>query len=123
MKKPDMPKSLRRTAKQLAGLAYQREQKKALESLRRDFDRWESGEIDCWKLTDLIHRFHNGESRDLYKFYEMGKVEFALARAIELDILGEDEVPQALRESLQLTIDSFRAERSEGGQEPADESR
>ncbi len=74
-----MAKSFRKMAKQLIGQAYQREQDKALESLRREFDRWKSGEIDCWELTDLIHRFHNGESRDLYKIYETGDIEIALA--------------------------------------------
>lgn len=118
-----MAKILRKIAKQLIGQAYEREQGKALESLRREFDRWKSGEIDCWELTDLIHRFHNGESRELYKFYEMGNIEFALARAIALGILGEEEVPSALRESLQPTIDSFRGELSENEKYPDEESR
>ncbi len=110
-----MAKSLRKIAKQLIGQAYKREQEKAIESLGREFDRWKSGEIDCWELTDLIHRFHNGESRDLYKIYEMGDIKIALARAIAHGILGEEEVPAALRESMQPTIDFFRGEIAEDG--------
>ncbi len=118
-----MAKSFRKTAKQLIGKAYQREQDKALEALRHEFDRWKSGEIDCWELTDLIHRFHNGESRDLYKIYEMGDTKIALARAVALGILGEEEVPAALRESMQATIDFFRGELAEDEQHPNEKPR
>ena len=103
-----MAKSFRKIAKQLIGQAYKREQEKALESLNREFDRWRAGEIDCWELTDRIHRFHNGESRELYKIYERGDIKIALARAIALGIIGEEEVPADLRESMQQTIDFFR---------------
>lgn len=105
-----MAKSLRKIAKQLIGQAYRREQEKALDSLRREFDRWRSGEIDCWELTELIHRFHNGESRGLYKIYEMGDIKIALARAMGVGILAEDEVPADLREPMRPMIEFFRGE-------------
>lgn len=118
-----MAKNFRKIAKKLAGQAYQREQEKALDSLRRDFDRWRSGEIDCWELTDLIHRFHDGKSRELYKFYEMGSSEFALARAIALGILREEEVPADVQEQLRPMIEYFRDEHAEEDRNPADETR
>lgn len=117
-----MAKSLRKIAKQLIGLAYKREQEKAFESLRRDFDRWQSDEIDCWELTDLIHRFHDGESRDLYKIYERGDVKIALARAVALGILGADEVSADLREPMQPMIEFFRGEVDAGEQQPGQET-
>lgn len=118
-----MAKSFRKIAKQLIGQAYRREQEKALESLRREFDRWQSGEIDCRELTDLIHRFHNGESRDLYKIYEMGDIKIALARAIALGILAEDEVPADLREPMQPMIEFFRGELGGEEQHPGQETK
>lgn len=118
-----MPKSFRKIARKLIGQAYQREQDKALESLHREFDRWKSGEIDCWELSDLIHRFHDGESRELFKFYEMGNVEFALARAIALGILGEEEVPTDLRESMQPMIDFLRGKFADDAQDPDEETK
>ena len=118
-----MAKSFRKIARQLVGQAYQREQEKALGSLRREFDRWKSGEIDCWDLTDLIHRFHNGESRDLYKIYEMGDIKIALARAIALDIIDADEVPADLLESMRPTIEYFRGELVEDDQDPDQETK
>lgn len=118
-----MSKSFRKLAKQLIGQAYAREQGKALESLNSQFDRWKSGEIDCWELTDRIHRFHNGESRELYKIYEMGDIKITLARAIAIDIIGEEEVPAALRESMQQTIDYFRDTLAEDEPYPDEETR
>jgi len=115
-------KSFRKIAKQLTGQAYQREQDQALESLHREFNRWKSGKIDCWDLTDLLHQFHNGVSRDLYKIYEMGDAKIALARAIALGILGEEEVPAALRESMQPSLDFIRSELSEDEQNTDDEA-
>lgn len=117
-----MAKSFRKIARQLVGQAYQREQEKALESLRREFFRWQSGEIDCWELTDLIHRFHDGESRDLYKIYEMGDIKIALARAVALGILGEDEVPADLREPMRPMIEFFRDELDGEEQHPGQET-
>jgi hypothetical protein len=116
-------KSFRKIARQLVGKAYQREQEKALESLRSEFDRWKSGEIDCWDLTDLIHRFHNGESRDLYKIYERGDTQIALARAIALDIIDAEEVPADLLESMRPTIDCCRGELVEDDQDPDQETK
>ena len=118
-----MDKNTRKVARQLIGQAYKREQEKALESLRREFDRWQLGEIDCWELTELIHRFHDGESRDLHKIYETGDIKIALARSIALGILREEEVPATLRESMQTTIDFFKGELAEDGQNPDQEPR
>lgn len=116
-----MSKSFRKIARQLIGQAYRREQEKALESLRREFDRWQSGEIDCWELTDQIHRFHNGESRDLYKIYEIGDIKIALARAIGLGILAEDEVPADLLEPMRPMIEFFRGELEGEDEYPGEE--
>jgi hypothetical protein len=39
----DMPKSIKKTMRSLVGLAHEAELRKALDSLRADFDRWKSG--------------------------------------------------------------------------------
>jgi hypothetical protein len=113
-----MPRSLRKITKQLVRQAYAREQGKALESLDREFDRWKSGDIDCWELTELIHRFHNGESRELYTLYEAGDIKMVLARAIALDIISAEDVPATLLESMQPTIEFFRGELAKDEQHP-----
>lgn len=66
---------------------------------------------------------NNGESRELYKIYETGDIKIALARAIALDIIGDEEVPTALRESMRPTIDFFRGELAEDEQYHGEETR
>ena len=118
-----MSKSFRKIAKKLLQQAYEREQAKALESLGRGFDQWKSGEIDCWELTERIHQFHNGTSRELYKLYEMGDTKMTLARAIALDVIDEEEIPASLRESMRQTIEYFRDTLAEDAQRPDEQTR
>jgi hypothetical protein len=59
-------KSNRRKLRELAGVAYTRELSAELAKLEGDFGQWRSGEIDPFELSDRIHRFHDGISRDLW---------------------------------------------------------
>jgi len=103
-------KSFRKVAIECLKKAYERELCQELESLNQGFQQWQRGEIDCWKLVDRIHDFHDGCSRNLYKIYETGDKKIALARAIALGFLKEQEVPAGLREPMSQTIEFFRGE-------------
>jgi hypothetical protein len=50
-------------------VAYQRDLDKELTKLKARFDNWQTKKIDCFELSDLIHEFHDGVSRELWKFY------------------------------------------------------
>jgi hypothetical protein len=58
-----------RKLRELAGVAYSRELGTELSNVEKEFGRWRSGEIDPFELSDRIHRFHDGVSRDLYIAY------------------------------------------------------
>jgi hypothetical protein len=62
-------KANKRKLRELAGMAYRRELGAELSKLEEEFARWRSGEIDPFELSDRIHRFHDGISRDLYVLY------------------------------------------------------
>jgi len=97
-------KGHRREIRRLAGLAHERELSTAAGSLESEFGRWRRGEIDVFELNEHIHKFHDGVSRELYKAYAMGRLEFSVAGAIARGVLQESEVDPAILEGLRGLI-------------------
>lgn len=85
-------KSERKELRRLAGLAYERELSKALESLERKFGQWKKNKITTFELNDFIHKFHNGVARDLWSFYTDGNNEMIVAHAIDKGIILKTEI-------------------------------
>lgn len=92
----------------LARLAYQRELDAALGELYTKFKEWKAETLTCHDLNDLIHEFHDGESRRLWKFYNYTKPDGQVASAVARGIIREDEVPPGILKSLQSKIEAFR---------------
>jgi hypothetical protein len=67
----DYPKRIKKQLCELSGKAYQRELDTALSELHKQFEEWQKNKIDCWDLNNIVHKFHNGISRELYKYYVM----------------------------------------------------
>ncbi|MGZ5228103.1 MAG: hypothetical protein ACXWCS_28435, partial [Burkholderiales bacterium] len=55
--------------RQLAGQAWEAELENELEVLFEHFTTWAENGLTAFELSDLIHEFHNGISRDLYARY------------------------------------------------------
>jgi hypothetical protein len=108
MKAGSFTKAQRREIRRLGSLAHERELGTAAEQLRFEFDRWRSGEIDVFTLNDHIHKFHDGVSRDLYKRYVIGEVEWGVASAIAREVLKEPEIDSSLLQGLRSAIESMR---------------
>jgi hypothetical protein len=90
-----------------------------------DFARWRGGEIDPFELSDRIHRFHDGVSRDLYVAYRDLSPINAAARAIALQVLDRTEVPSEILGELESMVQFFekRAGTGDREDEPGIESR
>jgi hypothetical protein len=101
-------KSLREKLRELAGLAYERELGQHLGKLHERFDQWRDGKMLASELSDHIHEFHDGASRDLYGLYGKFKPDFIVARALGTGILTEDEVPVDVRQAIAERIEAFR---------------
>ncbi len=101
----NLTKGERKRARQIAGIAWERELAKALRDLDGRFQDWRDGKIDSFELADTIHRFHDGPNRDLYKLYNALSPEQATARAVGLRIVAGDEVPEQIRETLATSIE------------------
>ncbi|MBN2717734.1 MAG: hypothetical protein JXX14_17925 [Deltaproteobacteria bacterium] len=94
--------------RQLSEIAYEKELSFYLDNLRNRFDEWKSGNIDVWALSDIIHEFHDGKSRDLYKFYVSGD-DYALhvAHAVKNNFVMFDEIEESCREHVQHLLNNF----------------
>lgn len=103
----------KRKLRELAGVAYERELGAELSKLGSEFARWRRGEIDPFELSDLIHRFHNGISRELYVRYDRLPSSQSVARAVALQVLQEAEVPSELLEALEGPLHFFREQLAE----------
>lgn len=90
--------------RKLAGLAYERELARALGALEKNFKHWRENKITAFDLSDLIHQFHNGISRDLWSFYERGNIEMIAARAIINGIISKSEISPGILEKLDIIV-------------------
>lgn len=102
-------KKQRRELRELQGFAWERELAVALQALRNDFDAWEKNEITPFDLSDRIHKFHNGRSRELFVAYSGSLNVDWILRAIAVGVIDETELSEDLHKVLEDDIASFRA--------------
>jgi hypothetical protein len=100
----------------LAELAYERELSLELTKLASDFDAWRAKEVTCWDLSDRIHEFHDGASRELYAIYNRLKPEFTVGRAVVRGLLLDDDVPPEVRPEIESSIEFARGFESDDPQ-------
>jgi hypothetical protein len=100
----------RRTLRELAGLAWERELAAELRLVADHVDQWRAGRIGAHELSDRIHTFHHGAARELYGLYTRGHPSQLVARAVALDLVAESEVPAPLLAQLARSIEFYRSE-------------
>ena len=86
-------KPVKRTLRQLAALAHEEELRRALLPIAAAFGQWHAGQLGSGELAELIHSYHDGVARELYKRYNSGPIEFAVAHAIVSGVIERDTVP------------------------------
>ena len=94
--------------RELAGAAWEAELRDALEKLFEDFLKWADNGMDAFELSERIHAFHNGVSRELYGRYTALHPEITVPRAVALGILGEGELSEGLLQKLSAQIERYR---------------
>ena len=94
-------KKTRRQLRELLSKAYAQELSDHLRELSLIFDQWRDNKITCWDLSDHIHQFHNGISRELYNIYNnRGHDIILISRAVARKLIQLDEVPSEVREMI-----------------------
>lgn len=99
------PKHLKSKIRELAGLAYSRALSAELGKLEAQFAEWRAQTLSPFELNQLIHEFHDGISRDLYKQYVTGEAEWAVAVALNRGLLSESDVGAELFEHMKWRLD------------------
>ena len=89
----------------MATLAHEEELRRALLPIAAAFGRWQAGQLGSGELTEVIHAFHQGPARELWRKYNSGPREFAVARAILSGVIERDQVPPDVLEHCRGAIE------------------
>ena len=100
-------KAIRRQTSELADQAYEEELRRALAPLADAFERWKVGAAASVEISDLIHEFHSGLSRQLRGMYTALKPDALVARAVGLGVLARKSLPPEVAASLADEIETF----------------
>jgi len=103
----EVPKRIKRLVRERAGIAHDRDLRKAFGELRVQFDRWDRGEIDSFELNDLVHRFHQDTAREIWKRYATPHLESAVASAVAARVLRKEELPAELGQHIASLIEFY----------------
>lgn len=115
------PKRIKRLLRELAAKAHEEELRRRLAPLANAFERWSRDEVDSFELSDLIHEFHQGPSRDLFVRYTTRPHNSAVACAIATGIIDRSQVTAELLEHLALALEFYADARNEQSASPGAE--
>ncbi len=102
---------MKRLVREWAAIAHERDLRHGLGELRVQFERWERGEISTFDLNDLVHRFHENTSREIWKRYATNHLEPAVASAIVAGVVRKEELPSELLQHLAGLIEFYESDR------------
>lgn len=93
-------KKVRQQLRELISAAYTQEISHHLHELALNFDQWRNNKITCWELSDFIHQFHDGISRELFNLYNHSRYDIVLllSRAVAQNLISLDAIPSEVRE-------------------------
>ncbi len=105
----ELNQKTRKELRKLKAKAYAHELDQHLLKLSCSFDDWKNKKIDCWTLSDLIHDFHEGISRDLYNAYNARSVDevYMVSRAFAIGLLQKEEIPSEALETVERCAATF----------------
>ena len=101
-------KSERTLLRQLAEEAWNAELSDHFLELYEDFGRWADDGMSALDLTEKIHNFHDGISRELYNRYANLDPAISVARAIAFGFVEEEVLGESLGRKLAHEIQAFR---------------
>ena len=100
-------KAQKKKLRQLKDIVYERELDHSLEKLYQGFQKWRNKEIDGFELNGLIHKHHQGASREIWKFYTYADPYMAVAHAVNQGLLEKEDIPEDILEIIDTRIDFF----------------
>ena len=113
----EYPRAIRKKLNELSVLAWKRELDSELALLAERLDEWRGGRINSFELSEYIHRFHNGPSKNLWKRYNHDQSDISVAAAVVSGILKNDELTKEISDVIGERVSLFR-QLSKKKQEP-----
>ena len=88
----EFSKSEKKRLRELAALAYERDVANSLSKIASQVDEWKNGKITALQLSEALHEYDRGESRDIWSRYDSNQYDIEVASAIVRGLLTEVEV-------------------------------
>lgn len=105
----EYPKKIKKLIREFAAEAHERELHRELARLDLRFTEWRNGQIGSGALSDHVHQYETGPSRELFKRYNGDLQDMMVAYAIVAGILKSEEIPAELLEALDGPIRYFKS--------------
>jgi len=119
-----MTKLERQQIRAVAAAGHEMALRRALERLAADFDRWREGNLGSFDLEERIHKFHNGEAREIYNWFVTGRSSSLPGEAAYSMAAGwvkEEDVPAEAMSYLAPLTALYRAELKEDQEDAQEE--
>ena len=87
----DFSKGDRKRIRALAELAWGRMLRQEFMAIRDSIDSMEQGDVSPFEVSDVIHRFHNGVSRELYSQFSESVPWFGVCSAYLGGVLTDED--------------------------------
>ena len=110
----DYSKRIKRLLREFAAEAYEKELSLELARLDESFAEWRDGKIISGELSDRIHQYETGASRELFKKYNEGKNDFNVPYAIVTGILAREDVPEELIQAIDKHLSFYQSMKDNG---------
>ena len=110
----EYPKKIKKLIREFAAEAHERELHRELTKLDRRFAEWRNGQLGSGELSDEIHQYETGPSRELFKRYNGDLPDMMVAYSIVTCILKREEIPAELLEALASPLEYFDRKKERG---------
>ncbi len=110
----DYPKKIKRLLREFAAQAYEKELSRELARLDESFAEWRDGKINSGELSDRIHQYETGASRELFNKYNDGRNDFNVAYAIITEILDRQDVPEEVIQAIDKHLSFYQSMKDDG---------
>ena len=77
--------------------------------LSMKFEDWKNKKINCFDLSEFIHEFHSGISKDLFNSYNAKGIDdaYIISRGVALGLLKEEDIPFEAKEFIKHCADTL----------------
>jgi len=107
-------KKIKKLIREFTAEAHERELHRELTKLDSRFAEWRKGQLGSGALSDEIHQYETGPSRELFKRYNGDLPDMMVAYAVAAGILKREEIPAELLEALTNPLEYFERMRERG---------